>query len=326
MVDALDPLIPSRTKIFFWVGEDHAPQDFYEREPLVQALDAYFSQTARLAADPDEPSFDKLANSPVAYGGWRRLERLAKWERSILKNEVFGAYNIGNNLDFTIRAANRPIGVLALAREPGSRAYSRNEVEAVLATCGHFAHAMQAPSSLDAARDVSQGDVALVLLGGDDSVVQSAPQADLMLHQMSPRQGTLRLDLTGGPAPMPLREAARRLRAVQRGEAAPAPTLDVMTDWGRIRVVAHSLLPGGETAITLQRFIPRALLRAARLARLDLSPREREVAAAMCGPGDGDAIARAVGLSAASYREYARRIYRRLGLVGRFAVKDLLDG
>ena len=269
MVDALDPLIPTRTKIFFWVGEDNAPQDFYEREPLIHALDAYLSQTARMAADPDEPSFDKLANSPVAFGGWKRLERLAKWDRSILKNEVFGAYNIGNNLDFTIRAGNRPIGVLALAREPGSRGYNRPQIEAVLATCGHFAHAMQAPASLDAARASSHGDVALVLLGGDDCVIQSGPQADLMLHQMSPPQGRLRLDLHRDLAPQPLREAARRLRAAQRGESAAAPSLDVPTDWGTIRVVAHSLLPGGEAAITLQRFIPRALLRAAYAADLE---------------------------------------------------------
>lgn len=325
MVDALEPLIPTRTKIFFWVGEDSSPSDFYEAEPLMSALDAYFCQAEALARDPNAPSFDKLANSPVEYGGWRRFEHFDGWERSVLKNEVFGAYNIGNNLDFTIRDGGKPVGVLAIAREPGTSSYARSDIDTVLALRGHFLHAMNAGQVLEKAAGAEGAcdGPAIALVGSDGTVVQAGPQAALLLHQLATPQPKMRL--TGRPAPEPVREAMRRLRAIEEGHGTLAASLDVMTGWGRIRVIAHSRCPSGEAIVSLQRFVPRALCRIHRSAGLDLSPREREVAVAMCGTGDGDAIARHLGLSSASYREYARRIYRRLGVEGRMAIKDLLD-
>lgn len=322
MVDALDHLIPTRTKIFFWVGDQLAPHDFYEREPLLDALDAYMCQAQQLAADPEEPSFDMLANSPVEYGGWRRFQTMPRWDRSVLKNEVFRPYGIGNNLDFTIRHNGRSVGVLAIAREPGSTPYSRREIETVLATREHFRHAMTAPEVLSASADRGDGDVAIALVQADGTVAQADDRAGLLLHQLARPLPFLRL--RGEPAPAPVREVIRRLALARDGRGEAPPSLATPTLWGTIRVTAHTVSGNGEYVISLQRLVPRQVPRMRRSIGLDLSPREREVALAMCEPGDGDAIARRSGLSAASYREYARRIYRRLGVEGRAGVAGLL--
>ena len=319
MVDALDLLIPTRTKIFFWVGEDNTPSDFYERDPLMSALDAYFSQSALMAADPDEPSFDKLANSPVDFGGWKRFERFANWDRSIMKNEVFGAYRIGNNLDFTIREGGQPIGVLAIAREPDSTPYSRRDIEAVLALRGHFVHAMNAPQALERADTVHDGSVVTALIGSDGTIVSASGAAQLVLHQLRPRENPLRLD--GLLAPDPVRQVVELMLASNDGRACAPPHRSVRNSWGRFRIIAHSLAPDGSCLVSIERFVPSELIWTKRASQLDLSPRERELAVAMCGALGSEGIAAKFGLTLGSYREYSRRIYRRLDVEGRAGLK-----
>lgn len=323
MVDALDMLVPTRTKIFFWVDERSAPRDFYERQPLMDALDAYFSQSERMAADPEEPSFDKLANSPVDYGGWKRFERFANWDRSVLKNEVFLAYGIGNNIDFTLRDGGRTVAVLAIAREPGSAAYARREVDAILALRRHFVHAMNAPAALDRAADVQYEGVVTALVGADGTIVSANDAAEQMMLQLCPAQGALRMRRPR--APRPVHDAARLLLAANAGQAVPPPVVDVANDWGRFRICAHSLAPDGTGLVTIEKFVPRRLAWERRAIALDLSPRERTLAVQLCGESDSRAIMRDSGLTSASYREYTRRIYRRLGVDGRVGLRAIFD-
>jgi DNA-binding CsgD family transcriptional regulator len=99
----------------------------------------------------------------------------------------------------------------------------------------------------------------------------------------------------------------------------------VPTCWGLIRVAAHARTGADEFAITLQLFLPRAVRRLKALGKLDLSPRERELALAMSGPASGSDLARSSGLSTGAYRQYAKRIYARLGVDGRDGVRLLLD-
>ena len=77
--------------------------------------------------------------------------------------------------------------------------------------------------------------------------------------------------------------------------------------------------------MTLQLFLPKDLHRLARLRTSDLAPRERELALAMCGTASPEAIAARAGLSIGTYRQYAKRIYSRLGVSGREGVAPYLD-
>jgi DNA-binding CsgD family transcriptional regulator len=326
MVDALEGVMPSRTRTFMWSGPDGMPGDLYEKEPIVSAFDELLSLMPRLMADLEEPTFDKLAFSNDDYGGWRRFQYMPRYERSALKNVMFKPYGIGNNLDFPIRdSAGMPRAVLAIGREPGSRSYARPEIEAILGLRSHFLHAMDSIAALAASENCGDdGDLEVFLIGDDRTITAARPQGDLMLHQLAGLCKELQR-VSCPEAPAPVWEATRRLLAARDGRNVLPPSLEVQTGWGRFKVFAHTRSGCGETVVTIRRQVPRRLCRLKNVAGLDLSPREREVAVAMCTAASGDAIARQVGLSTASYREYARRIYGRLGVEGRIGVKDLLD-
>jgi DNA-binding CsgD family transcriptional regulator len=326
MVDALEGVMPSRTRTFIWAGPGQMPCDFYEREPIVSAFDELFGMTPALMSDPEEPSFDKLICSKDDYGGWRRFQHMPRYEKSVLKNVIFKPYGIGNNLDFPIRdASGMPRALLAIGREPGSRAYSRREIDAVLALRPHFLHAMQSHAALAASeQSAADGETEVFLVGDDRSIAAARPQGDLMLFQLCSSGSPLER-ISCAEAPEPVWEVTRRLFAAREGRNPQPPSLEALTDWGRFKIFAHTRTSLGETVVTIQRMVPLPLRRSRRAARLDLSPREREVAVAMCGTGSGDRIACSLGLTVPTYREYARRIYARLGVEGRIGVKDLLD-
>ncbi len=326
MVDALEEVVPTRTRTFIWADADGMPCDTYDRDLIAPAIDEYTALSPRLAADPLAPSLDKMLHSADEFGGWRRFTAMPGWDRSALKNIIFAAYGIGNNLDFPIRdARGRASSILTLGREPGSRAYTRREIAAVLSLRAHFLHAIDSHAALSSAEVCGpDGEIEIVLVGGDGTVCSASPRAVFMLYQL--RSAAEPLPRIGHDlAPLQVLEAASRLDQASEGLNRLPPSLEVTTRWGRFKIIAHLRTGSGEAVVSLQRLIPRRLRRLKRVAGFALSPREQQVAVSMCNLGSGDAIAKSIGLSASTYREYARRIYARLGVEGRAGVRELLD-
>ncbi|MCC6924915.1 hypothetical protein [Novosphingobium sp.] len=325
MVDAMERLIPSRTRTFMWLDDDGNQTDMYEQQPIPEAIEAMIAAGPELAADPHAPSTNKMAQSPFEYGGWRVFEHFPGWDKSMLKNEIFRRYGIGNNLDFPLRQGRKTRAILAFGREPGSSSYTRREVEAMLGLRAHFLHALDCVDvTLSIEQAATPDDPQILLVEPDGRIETSSPTAKLLLSQLAGAwDGRNLVNVTSAPAS--LRELMRRLDLAEEGRNAQPPSQVISTPWGTIKVIAHQRTAGGEYVISLHRLVPRALARIRKAAFLDLSPREREVAVAMCTSANGEAIAQLVGLSPASYREYARRIYGRLGVEGRIGVKDLLD-
>lgn len=322
MVDALEELVPARTRTFVWLDEQGYTASLYEREPIPDALDAFNLATAELVAR-GEPSVIDLATAPDEFGGWRRFLHHPLWDRSVMKNELFRPYGIGNNLDFPLRDRGQTRALLAICREPGSRAFTRAEVEAVLTLRPHFLYAMQAPETLALACEKG-GDVALALIGDDGTVCDASAEARFLMYQLccGPNGNAPVLARRAPPA---VRDIISRLSVHESAPRHDPPTRDVRTAWGSIRITAHMRATSGETVVTLQRFLPKAMARLDRLRQLDLSPREREVAFAMGALGSGDEIASTMGLTIGAYRQMAKRIYSRLGVTGRDGVRQLLD-
>lgn len=322
MVDALEELVPARSRTFVWLDEQGKTASLYEREPIPEALDAFNLATEDLVRR-GEPSVIDLSNSPEDFGGWRRFLHHPLWDRSVMKNELFRPYGIGNNIDFPLRDRGRTRALLAICREPGSRDFTRAEVDAVLGLRSHFLYAMHAPDTLALACDKG-GDVALALIGDDGTVCEASAEASFLMYQTccGPEGNA---PVLARHAPEPVRHTVSVLRAAGHTPLASPPMRDVQTAWGRIRITAHMRAKSGETVVTLQRFLPKAVARLDRLRQLDLAPREREVAFAMSKDGSGEAIAGKLGLTSGAYRQMAKRIYARLGVTGRDGVRQLLD-
>jgi DNA-binding NarL/FixJ family response regulator len=322
MTEALQAVAPSRTNVFIWLDDNFLPCDYYQRDIVPEAYDAFVRDAPRLART-DEPSIDKLARSPVDYGACVALPHLPGWNRSVMKNELFDRLGIGNNLDFTIRDRGVARGLLAVNREPESAAFTRTELDAILGLRNHFVHAMNAPATLDEALS-PDGEIAVLTLAADGAIVDLGPRAAGLVHQLRGARSVLS-GFAHQSAPKPMIEARQRLVAALDGQIGGAPTVDVQTVWGAFRVIAHFLDGQGVATLTLQKMLPHKVKRLRRVALLDLSPRERQIAVAMCCPGTGDDVAVACGVTVSSYREYTRRIYTRLGVEGRDGVRAALD-
>lgn len=323
MLEVLDSLIPTRTKVFIWLNPKGEVADLYEKYPIPEALDAFISQSPDLAADPDEPSMDKLINSPVDYGGWERLRSLPNWERSIMKNELFRAYGIGNNIDFVLRQRGVPKALFIVAREPGSRAFSRTEVQIILAVRSHFLHAIAQPAEPIDGTDLQGDDCGVAIVSRSGEVIEADAIAWRLLFQMS-KSPPMAPRFRPETVPLPVMEVVYRSALARDGFNLAPPGLVVGTRFGPIYVRARWMRSIDQFAVTLQATFSGKVTLLRKVARLDLSPRQRELAVAMCSAEAGEGIAARLRLSDASYREYTRRLYSRLGVDSRLGVVSQL--
>ncbi|MBX3480737.1 MAG: hypothetical protein KF842_10060 [Caulobacter sp.] len=322
MVDALDLIMPARTRTFVWLDSSGQTTDIYERDPIVEALDAFNLQTPDLVAR-GEPSSADLVRSPEAFGGWRRLLLHPNWERSVMKNELFRPYGIGNNLDFPLRDQGQVRATLLVGREPGSAPFTRTEIQAVLGLRPHFLHALNTPASLQPGADLVEREFGLAVIAPDGHVSSADGQASKALYMLDATPGLRPMRPTTAPATV-MRVIESLARARRESSAAP-PSADISTRWGDVRVVAHVLTGSGETVVSFRRLLPVKVGRLERLRTLELAPREREVALIMCEQTRGEAIAARLGMTTGAYRQYAKRIYARLNVEGREGVVRLLD-
>lgn len=324
MVDAIELAVPSRTRTFIWLDEFGQATDVYEKEPIQKALDAFNLQTPELFALGEPCSID-LACSTADFGGWLGLTRHPNWDMSVMKNELFQPYGIGNNLDFPIRHAGVTRAVLTVCREPGSRSFTQAEIDTVLGLRPYFLHALDTQGAerllLDAIVEERES-VALIRLDG--SIADAGRNANMALYMLAD-QAPLR-PMICSRAPDCVMALVRRLHAGSGDAPQLPPSASVVTRWGRIDLAAHLFSGNAEAVVTLRRSVPRIAVRLERLRSLDLSPREREVALAMCGTNKGESVATGLGLSTGAYRQYAKRIYAKLDVQGREGVARLLDG
>lgn len=322
MVDALQNFVPSVTGTFAWLDENLMPMDFYIGEVIPSALEAFMGQTPELIAK-GEPNMHQLACAPAEYGNWWAFTASPKWDMSVMRNELFRPYGIGNNMDFSLRDRGITKALLTVNREPGSRPFTKSEINAVLSLRGHFLHAMAASENPRSDGDTILDDtIATAIFDQDGSFVMAGPHAELLLYQLQP-QGQPQHYLCKS-APPAVRSVMASLAKIRKGELAVAPSNDVRTFWGDIRVAAHMMTADNQVVVTLQRLEQKIVRRMRRLAQLDISPRERKVAIQLCGTLSSGEIAKATGLTESSFREYAKRIYGRLNVQGRDGVRVLL--
>ncbi len=319
MVDALQFIIPSSVNTFVWLGENGQPVDLYERHPIPEALDAFMMQTPMLEAT-GQPSFAKLVNAPLEYGNWWQFTAHDGWDRSVMKNELFRPYNIGNNMDFLLKDRNRPVALLTINREPFSAPFRRREIDAVLALRPHFLHAMRANETGTGPNQVfAEGLVATAIVDRQGRILSKCPSAGLFLHQLNGRD--CKVPITAERVPQAAQTVIDRLAKVASTPFSPPAADDINTPWCIMRVAAHAMDDGQTIVLSLQRYLPINILRLHNVAQAPLSPSERRVAYLMCSELENQEIASAVGVTEATMREYSKRIRAKLGASNRDAIR-----
>lgn len=335
MMAGIGWLVGSESNPFFWAGADGMITDFHIPvfRPWTHESSAMLN---RFNTSGEVPTMDRLLLGPRLVNNTELLRRLAGWNRSVFKNDMLRGNNAENSVDFQIRDSSGPRACFAVTRSIRERPLGAREMQRIAKLVPHFLHA------INARRDQADGN------HGDDE-----PNNAMPCHVLVSRSGEIigrgdnscrhLLELHDRPLafgeslshrlerlPHTALRVLDRLNRLGNGEDSRPAAEEVVTRWGRFRVSAHPLVPGdasrGDTVVlTIQPLVDRRVRRIQRLAQSSLTPGEQRIALRMADPGNGAQIAEELGISAAAYRQYAKRIYATLAVDGRLGVMRYTD-
>lgn len=321
MLKTLAELVPSHFCMFVWVDRQGRPVDFHLPWIIPSALEV---NAALLACDDMEvPSFTSLVRRGGPAGVAAETTRMPEFRSSLFYNECCRPYGIGHGFDVFIREGLEVRGIVLATREPGGADYSRREIDALIAVVPAFAHALAA-DHLDPPDTYADSSERVVLtLDGEGHLLEASKGYEAMLRALlgvrfdqAFHKRTIEDSVPDFFAPL--------IRRVPR-----EPAVALTTPYGRMVVRFYPVDPtlgsvddGGAGAVgshyaLIERQVPLVLKVLSRLAELDLSPREREVARHLVmarAPGE---IMRDLGIGAHTLHDYRRRIYRRIGVASR---------
>jgi hypothetical protein len=331
IVGAMHGLIPVNQIPFFWADSDGTITDFYGPDVMPSTLESAMTLN-RYNTPDDVPTMDRLLNSARLINNTALLQQLAGWSNSAFLNDMLRGNNGENSMDFQLRDASGIRGAFAISRGLQDRAMSADEVRRVAALVPHILHAMNAQAGPEAHETIASQEIAHIISNMAGEVISCSANAAnmiLQLYDMPLGHGVRFSDYLDRLPPAAML-AVQRLRLIQNGETANPASIDLPTRWGLFRVSAVPMQAKPETIsemviVTIQPLIDKRVKWAQNLVGTDLTPAERRVAMRMAGAGDGDAIARDLGIETSSYRQYAKRIYTALRVEGRMGVKAFLD-
>jgi hypothetical protein len=331
MVDALRHVVPANQIPFCWTNPDGMVVDFYGPDVVPQTLEELMMLDRHSVPD-HVPTIDGVLNGPRPYNNNALYRQRDGWSRSAYFNDMLRGNRAEKSVDFPLRDASGIRGAFSIARSLRDSPMLAEEMRRVAALIPHFLHAMNAEPA-DLMAEVSETGkaayIVVTLAGEIVSYSAGGAGAILQLCNMPLEYGVRFSDHLNRLPPVAML-VLERMRSIQSGLSGQPASLEVPTRWGPFRVSAVPMqaTPGtpSETAIiSVHPLTDKRLMRAERLTETDLTQAERRVALRMADPGDGDAIARDLGLTVGAYRQYAKRIYAALHVDGRLGVKAWLD-
>jgi DNA-binding CsgD family transcriptional regulator len=321
MLKALAELVPGHFCMFVWIDQFGRPADFHLPWIIPAALEV---NAALLACDDMRvPGFASLVRRGQPFGAAAETTRMPEFRASLFYNECCRPYGIGHGFDVFVRDGQEVRGVVLATREPGGCEYSRREIDMLIAVVPAFAHALAA-DRLDPPVDYADSSERAVLtLDCDGHLIEASSGYEAMLRALLGVQFDQKFRRCA------IEDASPDFFAPLIRRACREPAVARTTPYGRMMIRFYPVGPlagaGGDRSSTepqccyalIERQIPLGLKVLSRLAGLDLSPREREVARHLVmarGPGE---IMRDLGIGAHTLHDYRRRIYRRIGVSSR---------
>lgn len=316
MLETLETLVPGHFCMFMWIDDQGAPADFH----LPWIVPAALEVNSRLLAsnDLETASFTNLVRLGTPYGVAAEVCRTPEFLGSEFYNECCRPYGIGHGFDVLVYDGLNVCGAVVATREAGSAAYSTREIETLRTTAAAFAHALAADRLAPPSRFAPSGDHALLTLDDEGRVLDASRGYESLLRELLGVRFNARFRFAD--LHLDARDFFRSLLTMKRWASSRE------TPHGRIvvRLYPAESIPGagGESPTSrwyalLERQIPLALEVTKALARLDLSPREREVARHLVLAESPQRMLRTLGIRPHTLHDYKRRIYRRLGVGSR---------
>jgi len=215
-------------------------------------------------------------------------------------------------------------GVLAICRDTEDEAFGQRERNVVRAALPSLTRALDNRPDDGLAYDEVPDATAVVIVGEGGQVISADAQALDLVGQMSGNPITPRATGCALQLPQYLSSllSPRRLQSPQ--------VIEQATRWGRYRARAFAQIAtdsgrDSQFALVITRHSPVAIRLIRALARLDLSPRERQVAFQLALGTDARVAAAQLDVALVTWRSYVKRVYQRLDVRGRFDLVSRLQ-
>ena len=332
VLELITHVVPSANNVFVPTDASFTCRSIISRHwtaPVMEHLFAKRQTEYRKPCDAHEhwwrtaPASVTVDEAGAAYDG---LHRTALYYECL---RPFGQHHL---LEGFVRQGDRPLGYLNIFRDASSRPFGHRDMRRLNTLLPYLAMLMSdsarpdmeyAPPAASAVIIVdARGMIQSVSHGGQD-VLRSALNPGLNTHA----------DVRGAFASL-MKRLLRRLRASMSengGRDCVPPAIEVRNGRGLFTFRAHWLMSeedrtGAHACILVNHAEPLPLRLMRGLAALPLSPAQKSVALLIAREHSRRAIAHELGVSDGTVKDYARLIYRRLGVHDRHQLMaKLLD-
>jgi hypothetical protein len=331
LLDALHAWVPADTRHFIWADEKTLMPANYTGDGFtaVEVMQRYFTHNSKIDYPGVAPAFPTLMRTFTSGIFGHGNEGVESYLRSDMYQDVLRPLDGRYMLYMVVRDLNgHPRGHLSLLRGASSRPFSEGERQKLVQLDPYLRHAFSARVLSEPAGENLAAEGMAVL--GEDGTLRYQDQAAKKLlwmasHEQIDSMALIHLD-TRGITPH-MQRLHQRLVGVFRGQNVAPPAWDHRNRWGRFLFRATWLdgAEGKAVGVTVSHYIPRTLKAWQGLHRLDLAPRQQQVALLFSEGRTVADIAAELNLSRNTVGDYLDVIYERLGIKpGRESLQEVL--
>lgn len=333
-------LVPSAVAQFTWCSAEGRLQNFWSDSLMPRRIAWIVLHHRQYEADAGI-RFADLVRFGLPTGNLRHWWHQGFGETPTAR-AVFTPYRLKWVLDGVVRDAQRPWGCVLLMRHDDAPDFSAAEEALLAQVLPWLAHALRCEQA-QPRRFVPSGRSALLVCEADGTVQAWSPEAHRLVSYAL--VDAINLDMPvcaagfGDVAPALDRLLAELRDRLDGGGDAGPPVLRRRNGWGEFVFRAWHLQdtpPGAGSAIgssaptrrlalLVEQFEPHEAGLLARVNRLPLSPRQREIALLLAQGLEQPAIARRLGLRPLTLKDQVKAIYQRLDIHSRQALCERLE-
>lgn len=331
LLDALHAWIPADTRHFIWADQKTLMPANYTGDGFtaVDVMQRYFTHNSKIDYPGVAPAFPTLMRTFTSGTFGHGNEGVESYLRSDMYQDVLRPLGGRYMLYMVVRDQNgHPRGHLSLLRRASDRPFGEAERQKLVQLDPYLRHAFSVRALAEPFGE-SLAAEGMAVLNEDGTLRYQDKAARKLLWMASHEQiDTMALIHLDGRGITPhMRRLHQRLAGVFRGHDVPPPAIEHKNRWGRFLFRASWLegVGGKAVGVVISHYIPRTLKAWQGLHRLDLAPRQQQVALLFSEGRTLGEIAEALNLTRNTVADYLEVIYRRLGIKpGREALQEVL--
>lgn len=318
LLRALHPLVPSHSKVFFWVDDRGEISDAYGESPeFYELIPTYFAEIHdRPGFLPHIASFRSFAREAPTVTQLSHRTGKALYA-SIFYDGIMRPAGYHDIAYVRVKEQGRPRGLMLLGRERGKSLLSGQEEAVLLQLAPYIAHALNPPRGVDDGEEDGR-DTGLLVFGPRGKLEYASPKGKEFLFLATHPVVSPSVPWSGkigqGAVPAVLARLCGKLGANLQDEG--APVLHHRNPWGSFTFRAHPLKGGTPdeelVGVTVERRIPRRLFLWSRAEALGLPPKQAAVCVYIALGLSRAAIAQELKISLDAVRWHVRELYARL--------------